>query len=87
MDSWLLLINRHIAFLSGIQVDTIEANLSETVVTVPFLEEELTNETRNSKEMVTAQKHDLKKILAGIDDIIQLEPFSDDAFHEKYREG
>ena len=87
MDSWLLLINRHIAFLSGIQVDTIEANLSETVVTVPFLEEELTNETRNSKEMVTAQKHDLKKILAGIDDIIQLEPFSDDAFHEKYRES
>ncbi|WP_440970072.1 T7SS effector LXG polymorphic toxin [Peribacillus frigoritolerans] len=82
VDSWLRLINRHIAFLSGIQGDTIEANLSETVVTVPFLEEELTNATRNSKEMVTAQKNDLKKILAGIDDIIQLEPFSDDAFFE-----
>ncbi|MBD8135786.1 ribonuclease YeeF family protein [Bacillus sp. CFBP 13597] len=82
VDSWLRLINRHIAFLSGIQGDTIEANLSETIVTVPFLEEELTNTTRNSKEMVTAQKNDLKKILAGIDDIIQLEPFSDDAFFE-----
>ncbi|WP_249595683.1 T7SS effector LXG polymorphic toxin [Peribacillus frigoritolerans] len=82
VDSWLRLINRHIAFLSGIQGDTIEANLSETIVTVPFLEEELTNATRNSKEMVTAQKNDLKKILAGIDDIIQLEPFSDDAFFE-----
>ncbi|MFY0782908.1 T7SS effector LXG polymorphic toxin [Peribacillus simplex] len=82
VDSWLGLINRHVAFLSGIQGDTIEANLSETVVTVPFLEEELTNATRNSKEMVTAQKNDLKKILAGIDDIIQLEPFSDDAFFE-----
>lgn len=82
VDSWLRLINRHVAFLSGIQGDTIEANLSETVVTVPFLEEELTNATRNSKEMVTAQKNDLKKILAGIDDIIQLEPFSDDAFCE-----
>lgn len=82
VDSWLRLINRHIAFLSGIQGDTIEANLSETVVTVPFLEEELTNATRNSKEMVTAQKNDLKKILAGIDDIIQLEPFFDDAFFE-----
>ncbi|PCD06304.1 hypothetical protein CMV16_19205 [Peribacillus simplex] len=82
VDSWLRLINRHVAFLSGIQGDTIEANLSETVVTVPFLEEELTNATRNSKEMVTAQKNDLKKILAGIDDIIQLEPFSDDAFFE-----
>ncbi|MCK2017455.1 T7SS effector LXG polymorphic toxin [Peribacillus frigoritolerans] len=82
VDSWLRLINRHIAFLSGIQGDTIEANLSETIVTVPFLEEELTNATRNSKEMVTAQKDDLKKILAGIDDIIQLEPFSDDAFFE-----
>ncbi|MCZ0874135.1 T7SS effector LXG polymorphic toxin [Peribacillus sp. AS_2] len=82
VNSWLRLINRHVAFLSGIQGDTIEANLSETVVTVPFLEEELTNATRNSKEMVTAQKNDLKKILAGIDDIIQLEPFSDDAFFE-----
>ncbi|MFJ7853946.1 T7SS effector LXG polymorphic toxin [Peribacillus frigoritolerans] len=82
VDSWLRLINRHVAFLSGIQGDTIEANLSETVVTVPFLEEELTNATRNSKEMVAAQKNDLKKILAGIDDIIQLEPFSDDAFFE-----
>lgn len=82
VDSWLRLINRHVAFLSGIQGDTIEANLSETVVTVPFLEEELTNATRNSKEMVTAQKNDLKKILAGIDDIIQLKPFSDDAFFE-----
>ena len=82
VDSWLRLINRHIAFLSGIQGDTIEANLSETVVTVPFLEEELTNATRNSKEMVTAQKNDLKKIFSGIDDIIQLEPFSDDAFFE-----
>ncbi|MED3995591.1 T7SS effector LXG polymorphic toxin [Peribacillus frigoritolerans] len=82
VDSWLRLINRHVAFLSGIQGDTIEANLSETVVTVPFLEEELTNATRNSKEMVTAQKNDLKKIFSGIDDIIQLEPFSDDAFFE-----
>ncbi|WP_258831903.1 T7SS effector LXG polymorphic toxin [Peribacillus frigoritolerans] len=82
LDSWLRLINRHVAFLSGIQGDTIEANLSETVVTVPFLEDELTNASRNSKEMVTAQKNDLKKILAGIDDIIQLEPFSDDAFFE-----
>ncbi|PKF89655.1 hypothetical protein CW306_10210 [Bacillus sp. BA3] len=82
VDSWLRLINRHVAFLSGISGDTIEANLSETVVTVPFLEEELENASRNSKEMVTAQKNDLKKILAGIDDIIQLEPFSDDAFFE-----
>lgn len=82
VDSWLRLINRHVAFLSGIQGDTIEAKLSETVVTVPFLEEELESASRNSKEMVTAQKNDLKKILAGIDDIIQLEPFSDDVFFE-----
>ncbi|WP_342614461.1 T7SS effector LXG polymorphic toxin [Peribacillus frigoritolerans] len=82
VDSWLRLINRHVAFLSGIQGDTIEANLSETVVTVPFLEEELESASLNSKEMVTAQKNDLKKILAGIDDIIQLEPFSDEVFFE-----
>ncbi|MED3910559.1 T7SS effector LXG polymorphic toxin [Peribacillus simplex] len=87
VDSWLRLINRHVAFLSGIQGDTIEANLSETVVTVPFLEQELTNANRNSKEMVIAQKHDLKKIFAGIDDIIQLEPFSDDAFFENIEQA
>ncbi|MFE4352047.1 T7SS effector LXG polymorphic toxin [Peribacillus butanolivorans] len=82
VDTWLRLINRHVAFLSGVQGDTIEANLSETVVTVPFLEEELENASRNSKEMVTAQKDDLKKIFAEIDDIIQLEPLSDDGFFE-----
>ncbi|MFD6441566.1 T7SS effector LXG polymorphic toxin, partial [Peribacillus sp. NPDC060186] len=82
VDSWLRLISRHIAFFSSIEGDMNEANLSETVVTVPFLEEELENASRNSKEMVTAQKNDLKKIFAGIDDIIQLEPFSDDVFFE-----
>ncbi|MGG4263798.1 T7SS effector LXG polymorphic toxin [Peribacillus simplex] len=82
VDAWLRLINRHVAFFSGIQGDAIEANLSETVVTVPFLEGELENANRNSKEMVTAQKNDLKKIFAEIDDIIQLKPFSDDVFFD-----
>ncbi|WP_057913841.1 T7SS effector LXG polymorphic toxin [Peribacillus muralis] len=82
VDAWLRLIQRHIAFFSGIQGDATEANLHETVVTVPFLEEELANANRNAKEMVTAQKNDLKKIFAEIDDIIQLQPFSDDAFFD-----
>ncbi|WP_260320098.1 T7SS effector LXG polymorphic toxin, partial [Peribacillus simplex] len=81
-DAWLRLIERQIAFFSGIQGDAIEANLNETVVTVPFLEGELENANRNAKEMVTAQKNDLKKIFSEIDDIIQLQPFSDDAFFE-----
>lgn len=36
VDAWLRLIHRHIAFFSGIQGDATEANLHETVVTVPF---------------------------------------------------
>ncbi|MGE6375973.1 T7SS effector LXG polymorphic toxin [Peribacillus muralis] len=82
VDAWLRLIHRHIAFFNGIQGDAIEANLNETVVTVPFLEGELENANRHAKEMVTAQKNDLKKIFAEIDDIIQLQPFSDDAFFD-----
>ncbi|MFD9625384.1 T7SS effector LXG polymorphic toxin [Peribacillus muralis] len=82
VDAWLRLIHRHIAFFSGIQGDATEANLHKTVVTVPFLEEELDNANRNAKEMVTAQKKDLKKIFAEIDDIIQLQPFSDDVFFD-----
>ncbi|MCK1992173.1 hypothetical protein GW626_17615 [Peribacillus muralis] len=82
VDAWLRLIHRHIAFFSGIQGDATEANLHQTVVTVPFLEEELLNANRNAKEMVTAQKNDLKKIFAKVDDIIQLQPFSDDAFFD-----
>ncbi|KWW21754.1 hypothetical protein AS888_04425 [Peribacillus simplex] len=81
-DAWLRLIERQIAFFSGIQGDAIEANLNETVVTVPFLEGELENANRHAKEMVTAQKNDLKKIFAEIDDIIQLQPFSDDPFFD-----
>ncbi|MGE7879349.1 ribonuclease YeeF family protein [Peribacillus muralis] len=82
VDAWLRLIHRHIAFFNGIQGDAIEANLNETVVTVPFLEGELENANRHAKEMVTAQKNDLKKIFAEIDDIIQLQPFSDDVFFD-----
>ena len=82
VDAWLRLIERQIAFFNGIQGDAIEANLNETLVTVPFLEGELENANRNAKEMVTAQKNDLKKIFAEIDDIIQLHPFSDDTFFD-----
>ncbi|PJN89609.1 T7SS effector LXG polymorphic toxin [Bacillus sp. mrc49] len=81
-DAWLRLIERQIAFFSGIQGDAIEANLNETVVTVPFLEGELQNANRHAKEMVTAQKNDLKKIFSEIDDIIQLQSFSDDTFFD-----
>ncbi|AOH56418.1 hypothetical protein ABE28_018785 [Peribacillus muralis] len=82
VDAWLHLIQRHIAFFNGIQADAIEANLNETVVTLPFLEGELENANRHAKEMVTAQKNDLKKIFSEIDDIIQLHPFSDDTFFD-----
>ncbi|MGE7781882.1 T7SS effector LXG polymorphic toxin [Peribacillus sp. NPDC097264] len=82
VNAWMGLIDRHIAFFSGIPGDIIEADLNESIVTVPFLEEELVTASHNAKEMVRAQKTDLKKILEGIHDIIQLEPFSDEGFLE-----
>ncbi|MFJ7747639.1 T7SS effector LXG polymorphic toxin [Peribacillus sp. NPDC097295] len=82
VNAWIGLIDRHIAFFSSIPGDIIEADLDESIVTVPFLEEELVTANHNAKEMVRAQKMDLKKILEGIHDIIQLEPFSDEGFLE-----
>ncbi|MGE7662664.1 ribonuclease YeeF family protein [Peribacillus sp. NPDC097197] len=82
VEAWMGLIDRHIAFFNSIPGDIIEADLDESIVTVPFLEEELVTANHNVKEMVHAQKSDLKKILEGIHDIIQLEPFSDEGFLE-----
>ncbi|MCZ6914341.1 MAG: T7SS effector LXG polymorphic toxin, partial [Rickettsia endosymbiont of Ixodes persulcatus] len=82
VEAWLGLIDRHIAFFNSIPGDIIDADLNESIVTVPFLEEELVTANHNAKEMVRAQKTDLKAILGGIHDIIQLEPFSDEGFLE-----
>lgn len=82
VEAWMGLFDRHIAFFNSIPGDIIEADLNESIVTVPFLEEELVTANYNAKEIVHAQKSDLKKILEGIHDIIQLEPFSEEGFLE-----
>ncbi|MFJ7746341.1 T7SS effector LXG polymorphic toxin [Peribacillus sp. NPDC097295] len=68
VEAWLGLIDRHIAFFNSIPGDIIDADLNESIVTVPFLEEELVTANHNAKEMVRAQKTDLKAILDCIFD-------------------
>ncbi|OIK14637.1 T7SS effector LXG polymorphic toxin [Bacillus sp. MUM 13] len=88
VDAWIGLVNRHIAFFKGISGDAKEAKLGEdTVIHVPFLEDEVAIADQKSKDLVTAQKRDLKTILDRIHDIIDLKPFSDEDFQDEIQEA
>ncbi|QNF29991.1 hypothetical protein HUW50_22385 [Metabacillus sp. KUDC1714] len=83
IEAWLRLTDRHIAFLNGIQGSTEEKNLSgNTVVHLPFLEDELVHHIRNQKEMVTIQQDELQRIFNRIDDLISLNAFSTNSFDD-----
>ncbi|WP_419881018.1 T7SS effector LXG polymorphic toxin [Peribacillus sp. B-H-3] len=83
-DSWLRLIGAHIAFFNGVSGSAEEFKLSkDTVVIEPFLEDEVSNGLKKSKEIVTAQQDDLKKIFHTIDDILSLQVFSKETFEDE----
>ncbi|QNF29985.1 ribonuclease YeeF family protein [Metabacillus elymi] len=83
VEAWLRLIDRHIAFLNGIEGSTDEKDLSgNTVVHLPFLEDELAHHIRNHKEMVASQQDELQKIFNRIDDLIPLNAFSTNSFDD-----
>ncbi|MFD0048209.1 ribonuclease YeeF family protein [Actinomycetes bacterium NPDC127524] len=87
-DVWIALVDRHIAFLNGIEGDAQEAKLGgDSIVEVPFLDGEVAHADRKSKELVAAQKSDLAAIFSRIEDIIHLEPFSDEEFQEQISEA
>ncbi|WP_299095594.1 T7SS effector LXG polymorphic toxin [uncultured Metabacillus sp.] len=82
-EAWLRLIDRHIAFLNGINGSTEEKDLANSVVHLPFLEDELVHHIRNQKEMVASQQDELRKIFNRIDDLISLDAFSTSRFDEQ----
>jgi predicted ribonuclease toxin of YeeF-YezG toxin-antitoxin module len=83
VEAWLRLIDRHIAFLNGIQGSTDEKELSGNIVVhLPLLEDELVHHIRNQKEMVAIQQDELQKIFNRIDDLIPLNAFSTNSFDD-----
>ncbi|MFB5282124.1 T7SS effector LXG polymorphic toxin [Peribacillus sp. Hz7] len=88
VDVWILLIDQQVAFFEGIQGMTEDVQLSgDTVVKVPFLEENLSQSNQLAKEMVTQQQEDLQQIFNDIEDLISLQVFSKEEFDENINEA
>ncbi|WKB36042.1 T7SS effector LXG polymorphic toxin [Terrilactibacillus sp. S3-3] len=58
-------------------------SLEDTVVTVPFLEQELANGYYRSKDMVYDQRETIDDILRSISDLVSLDPFSTEAVDDE----
>ncbi|MFJ8264818.1 deaminase domain-containing protein [Peribacillus asahii] len=87
-DVWIQLIDQQVAFFEGIQGMTEDVQLSgDTVVKVPFLEENLSQSNQLAKEMVTQQQEDLQQIFNDIEDLISLQVFSKEEFDENINEA
>ena len=83
IEAWLRLIDRNIAFFNGIAGNTEDMDLSgNTIVHVPFLDDELTHHERNNGEMVSSQQDELQRIFHRIDDLVPLNVFSKDRFDD-----
>ncbi|USK58759.1 ribonuclease YeeF family protein [Peribacillus asahii] len=85
---WIQFIDQQVAFFEGIQGMTEDVQLSgDTVVKVPFLEENLPQSNQLAKEMVTQQQEDLQQIFNDIEDLISLQVFSKEEFDENINES
>ena len=81
VDAWISFINLNIAFFEGIEGTAEEKKLAgETVVKMPFLEEDLAQSNKRAYEMVSQQKEDLQDIFDDINDLISLTVFSSEKF-------
>ncbi|WKB36324.1 T7SS effector LXG polymorphic toxin [Terrilactibacillus sp. S3-3] len=92
INAWLRLIDRQIAFFNGVPGAIEDKGLSgdkdssgdmDTVVAVPFLEQELANGYRRSKDIVYDQRETIDDILSSISDLVSLDPFSTEAVDEE----
>ncbi|WP_052737749.1 T7SS effector LXG polymorphic toxin [Bacillus sp. SA1-12] len=86
-EAWLRLIDRQIAFFNGIHGSTEEKDLANSVVHLPFLEDELVHHISNQKEMVASQQDELRSIFNRIDDLISLDAFSTSRFDEQIEQA
>ncbi len=74
-------IDMQIVFLRGVAAEAEEFKLSgHTYVDMDFLESDLLNGYRRSKDLVSDQKQDLDNILRSIDDLVSLHSFKTDTF-------
>ena len=76
LSLWLQLVDRNIAFFSGIPEGAASRNLENETVELPFLEDELSNSESRAKEMIAEQQEDLQRIFDRISDIQPLQVFS-----------
>lgn len=84
VDAWIQLIDINVLFFKGIPGDTEEVDLSgDTVVQVPFLEENVERAGRLAKDIVADQQDALQSIFSDISDLISLSVFSKDAFEDE----
>ncbi|MDQ0221035.1 transposase [Peribacillus cavernae] len=84
VDAWIQLIDVRVAFFKGISGSIEDVELSgDTIVQIPFLQDELGQAYTRSNQLVSAQQDDLQKIFDSINDLVPLEIFSRDAFDEK----
>ncbi|MGG3640579.1 T7SS effector LXG polymorphic toxin [Bacillus gobiensis] len=73
VDGWIDLVDEQLAFF-----DSVSGN---TVIHLPFLEDELSNGIMNAKNMVNEQRDDLKETFHTIDDLVTIQPFSKMPFY------
>lgn len=84
VDAWIQLIDINLLFFKGIPGDTEEVDLSgDTVVQVPFLEENVERAGRMAKDIVADQQDELQRIFSDISDLVSLSVFSKDAFEDQ----
>jgi predicted ribonuclease toxin of YeeF-YezG toxin-antitoxin module len=83
IDAWLRIIMKRISFFNGIAGTTEDRNLTgTTVIDIPFLENELPLAGNFAEELVTSQQGEVQKIFSRIDDLIELDLYSNERFLE-----
>ncbi|MGM0805578.1 MAG: T7SS effector LXG polymorphic toxin [Bacillota bacterium] len=84
VDAWLRFIDVNIEFFKSIPGYAEDANLAEnTLVQVPFLEENVSQGLKSAKDSVADQQESLQNIFNGINDLVSLTVFSKDPFDEQ----
>lgn len=84
VDAWLRFLDVNIEFFKSIPGYAEEANLAEnSMVQVPFLEENVSQGLKLAKDSVADQQESLQNIFNGINDLISLTVFLKDPFDEQ----
>ncbi|MGG3571861.1 T7SS effector LXG polymorphic toxin [Bacillus gobiensis] len=82
VDGWIDLVDEQLAFFDSVSGYMEGENVSgNTVVQLPFLEDELSNGIMNGKNIVNKQRAELKETLHKIDDLVTIQPFSKSSFY------